>query len=131
MPDYSIPSVTIPSDGAQINITIPQTQAFLTDQGYTYNQPGQTYNQAGVMYGGVTNETQDIIPTFSDAVFTIYPQALTAMLIMPSMQVDQTNAFLTNQGYTYNQAGLTYNQVGVDYGGVTNATQDATTIPHI
>lgn len=130
MPDYSVPSLGVKKDN-QITLSIPQTQAFVTNQGYAYNQAGQTYNQAGVTYGGVTNETQDVIPAFSDAVFTIYPQALTAMLIMPRMQVNQTDGFLTNQGYTYNQAGQTYNQAGVFYGGVTNATQDATTIPHI
>ena len=43
-------------------ITIPSTQAKLSDQGYTYNQAGQTYNQAGVMYGGVYNYNWDFVP---------------------------------------------------------------------
>jgi hypothetical protein len=61
MADYSIPSFTIPNEGIKIDITIPQTQATLVNQGYTYNEPGLTYNQAGVMYGGVNFATEDII----------------------------------------------------------------------
>lgn len=62
MSDPSIPSFLIPVDGAKIHMTIPNTNAVVTEQGYTYNQAGFTYNQPGVTYGGVTNPDTDIVP---------------------------------------------------------------------
>ena len=62
MADVTIPSFVVPSDGAEITITIDPTQAYITDQGYTYNQAGLTYNQAGVQYGGINAEDEDIVP---------------------------------------------------------------------
>ena len=54
----------------KINLIIPQTDAVLTDQGYTYNQAGVTYNQAGVTYGGITNPIADVVPMVLSAVAT-------------------------------------------------------------
>lgn len=97
MPDY-IPTLTISLTDAQV-----------TNQGYTYNQPGFTYNQPGVTYGGLYNVNQDVIPILS-----------LAETINPKVTIQDTLAKVTNQGYTYNQAGFTYNQVGVSYGGIYN-----------
>lgn len=69
MKDQSIPSFSIPSDGAKINITIPPTDASLVDQGYTYNQAGLTYNQVGVEYGGIQASNQDV----TEMLFTTDP----------------------------------------------------------
>lgn len=86
MADTTIPSLSIPLDGPQINITIPQTQATVADQGYTYNQAGFTYNQPGWQYGGVTNATQDLsaVPelTFSD-IYTAPPPGNTYHSVGP------------------------------------------------
>lgn len=38
--------------------------------------------------------------------------------------IDQTQAQLADQGYTYNQPGFTYNQAGWQYGGIYNQNQD-------
>jgi hypothetical protein len=64
--DSTIPSFSVSNEG-NITITIPDTQALLQDQGYTYNQAGFTYNQAGVQYGGVYNFNQDVLPMLSVA----------------------------------------------------------------
>lgn len=40
------------------------------------------------------------------------------------LNISQTNAVVTSQGYTYNQATLTYNQAGVKYGGIQGVNQD-------
>jgi len=60
----------------QIHMTIELTQAQVTNQGYTYNQPGFTYNQPGVMYGGIYNVNQDVAPIFRND---------TASLLIPSI----------------------------------------------
>ncbi|MDE1868138.1 MAG: hypothetical protein KGI08_10580 [Thaumarchaeota archaeon] len=59
--DTAIPKIGINSENV-INIVIEQTDAFVEDQGYTYNEPGLTYNQAGVFYGGVQNVNEDVVP---------------------------------------------------------------------
>lgn len=110
--DTSIPSFVLSKDNA-IHLQIPQTQGSLVDQGYTYNQAGFTYNQAGWKYGGIQNVNEDIVPTIS-----------LAQNIFPSLQIPKTQASLTDQGYTYNQAGFTYNQAGWFYGGLNNSDQD-------
>lgn len=65
--DSSIPSLQIIVESNSIHIVIPVTQAQLEDQGYTYNQAGFSYNQPGVMYGGIYNQNQDVIPLLSMA----------------------------------------------------------------
>src|SRR6266702_2922484 len=64
MADYSVPSFVLDKE-IQVHLTIPPTEAILTDQGYTYNQAGLTYNQAGIQYGGVTNNNEDLMPVFA------------------------------------------------------------------
>ncbi len=110
--DQTVPTFLIPQD-IPFNISATSSDAQVYDQGFTYNQAGKTYNQAGMTYGGVYNVGEDIIPEISQASDPI-----------PSMTVQNTQAQLKDQGYTYNQAGFTYNQVGVTYGGVYNAAQD-------
>jgi hypothetical protein len=121
MSDFSIPSLSLNLENV-MHISIPSTQALLEDQGYTYNQSGLTYDQLGVMYGGIFNQNQDILPllvsTFSEQPTLIIPQEVIKMVI------SATQALLADQGYTYNQAGLTYDQLGVQYGGVYNQDQD-------
>lgn len=66
----------------------------------------------------LTNQYGDYVPTIS--------------------LIEQTNAHVQDQGYTYNQTGFTYNQTGVLYGGLYNQNQDiaplifsvATPTPH-
>lgn len=44
--------------------------------------------------------------------------------IVPSLKVQNTDAQVLDQGYTYNQTSLTYNQIGVDYAGVYQIGED-------
>ena len=112
MKDETIPKISIKTDKA-IDITISPTNAFVEDQGYTYNQAGFSYNQTGVDYGGIQASNQDLTPIFSG----IDQEK-------PHMDVGSTDATVTDQGYTYNQANFAYNQAGVDYGGLNNANHD-------
>ena len=59
VPTVSLASNIVPS------LMGENTQAKLEDQGYTYNQAGLSYNQAGVMYGGIYNRNEDIVPLVS------------------------------------------------------------------
>jgi hypothetical protein len=119
--DSTIPSFSVSNEG-NITITIPQTQALLQDQGYTYNQAGLTYNQTGIQYGGVYNTNQDFLPILSVA--KLEQPSLQILSELMTLSAPRTQAQLENQGYTYNQSGLTYNQIGVMYGGVYNTNQD-------
>jgi hypothetical protein len=85
------------------------TQGLVADQGYTFNQAGQTFNEVGVMFGGLYQNQLDF-PVFT----TIAPLADTPRI---SGNAD-TEATLTDQGYTFNQAGQTFNEVGVMFGGI-------------
>ncbi|MHB9161548.1 MAG: hypothetical protein ACYC6W_11800 [Nitrosotalea sp.] len=61
--DTTIPSfVVLNTSDKTIHLTIPETQAFLAEQGYTYNQVGFSYNQAGIIYGGFSAKNTDIVP---------------------------------------------------------------------
>lgn len=70
MRDPVKPTFSIPNSGQAIHLTIPQTNAKLANQGYTYNQAGFTYNQAGVQYGGVYLQNQDVMPMVFGAKLT-------------------------------------------------------------
>ena len=121
MKDTATPMFTVSNEG-NITITIPQTQAILQDQGYTYNQAGQTYNQIGVQYGGVYNFNQDSFPLLSVA--TLEQPSLKVLSDILTLNAPRTQAQLEDQGYTYNQSGQTYNEAGVMYGGIYNFNQD-------
>lgn len=111
--DTTVPSFTINQESA-ISLKIPQTDAYLTDQGYTYNQAGFTYDQVGVEYSGVTNANHDDVPNILAANLenTI------------SLSIPQTQAALYDQGYIYNQTGFTYDQLTVAYGGISQQNED-------
>ncbi len=104
-------------------LTGDNTDAKISEQGYTYNQAGMTYNQAGATYGGAYNIIGDVLPSVSLAQ-TIKPFMSLAENINPQVYIKNTQAKLADQGYTYNQAGFTYNQVGVTYGGAYNLEGD-------
>ena len=110
--DTSIPSFSINVEKS-IDITIPPTNSFVEDQGYTYNQAGFSYNQSGVDYGGVQASNQDLTPIFSRITQE-----------RPHIDIGNSDSTVTDQGYTYNQANFSYNQAGVDYGGLNNANHD-------
>lgn len=67
MPDETLPKLTALNDGVIITLDIPNTDALLNNQGYTYNEATFTYNQASVAYGGVYNTNQDIVPMILQA----------------------------------------------------------------
>ena len=54
-----------------LHLNITGTDAGLEDQGYTYNQVALTYNQLGVMYAGIYNSNEDIVPLLVQAKETI------------------------------------------------------------
>lgn len=87
------------------------TQGLVADQaGYTFNQAGQSFNQAGVQFGGVYQNQLDS-PVFT----TVAPLA-----DIPTFSGNaDTDAVLTDPGYTFNQAGQSFNQAGVQFGGIT------------
>lgn len=71
------PKFIVTNTESLFDITIPQTQAFGTSNGNTYNQAGITYNQAGYIYEGVSLPMQDI-----------QPLSLTVGSITPHISVD-------------------------------------------
>ncbi len=102
--DSSIPKLSIVNEAAEIDISIPNTQAILEDQSYSYNQANFSYNQASVFYGGIYNFNQDIVPL--------------------SLSIGNSQALLSDSGYTYNQSSFSYDQSSVAYGGVYNYNED-------
>jgi hypothetical protein len=127
MKDSVLPSLSINTE-SNITLTIPSTQAQLSNQGYTYNQAGFTYNQPGVTYGGVYNQNQDVVPLLSSAQIEKPSLNILTDSQLIKFTISQTGALLNEQGYTYNQAGFTYNQIGVAYGGIYNQNQDSVPI---
>ena len=101
-------------DSIKPTIRIQNTKSSISDQGYTYNQSGLTYNEIGVMYGGIYEH--DIKPIISFAKSRV--SSAIARQIIPHLKINNTNAQIANQGYTYNESGLTYNNIGVMYGGI-------------
>lgn len=74
-----IPSFTLNPE-TKITLQIPQTQAQIADQGYTYNQAGITYNQAGVLYGGAYLANQDISPKFFNDIATLPNPSISSII---------------------------------------------------
>lgn len=103
---------------------IVSSQGNVENQGITYNQTGATYNDSRYLYGGFYG--------FSDFV----PLILTGDTIQglrdfyPSLTIGNSQAFIENQGLTYNQPGVTYDNSGDVYGGMYGFS-DGETIPNI
>ena len=82
------------------------SQGLSEDQGITYNENGITYNELGINYGGFYGLT-DLVPIISQVSIPI-GHAI----------ANHSDAFIQDQGLTYNQAGVTYNDVLYTYGGL-------------
>lgn len=106
MKDSATPTFSVSTEG-NITITIPQTQALLADQGYTYNQAGLTYNQVGVMYGGIYNQNQDSIPSLFVAMLE-HPLELSFTDIGIQGQTETSGQLIGILGLTYPTKGVLY-----------------------
>lgn len=63
--------IDVPTPETKIHLSIPQTQATVQNDGYTYDQATFTYNQATIPYEGINNTSEDVVPLLDMVLDTI------------------------------------------------------------
>lgn len=90
------------------NLSGKSSQGAVNDPGITYNQSGITFNEANYTFGGFYGYS-DVFPIFAALARPI-----------PFLSGQNTNAILTDQNITFNEAGISFNEAGYSFGGVSN-----------
>ena len=96
-------------------IKIQNTNALISNQGYTYNEPFKTYNEIGLMYCGLYGH--DNIPQFSHSL-AVSPIFKPIKNDKSNIIVQKTKKDISSQLFTYNESGKSYNELGMMYGGI-------------